>query len=255
MEDFSLAGFTNGTRQDRYKKKTAFSRSYVYAAVLINLTNLQDLKIKYNKNMMAMEDIDLILRTTISKDSNRLTGLIVKCHRFTCYKLHLNHGGVMEKISGESSKINERKKEKLATKRKSSRLISSPGPPKKIRDRASTSAKKKEAEPMPESIAQDSSTSPRKDDCLDTDFETIMKLAKGKTVREELLEELLDKKVNKIQTLETEIQEKDEKINTLKAQNSDKDLKYKRLEAEYKILRDKQKSLLEILKPKYTSQQ
>ena len=82
-----------------------------------------------------------------------------------------------------------------------------------------------------------------------------MKLAKGKTVREELLEELLDKKVNKIQTLETEIQEKDEKINTLKAQNSDKDLKYKRLEAEYKILRDKQKSLLEILKPKYTSQQ
>jgi hypothetical protein len=93
MSHFGAIGFTVGLHKNDKKKKYAYARQHVFAAVFLNLTDLKDLQ--YNKNMIAMEDIEFLNRIHYSENYSHTKGLIVKCRRFVSVKKKLNHGGVI----------------------------------------------------------------------------------------------------------------------------------------------------------------
>ena len=87
VEKFSVVGFSNFNRKSIRRKRAAFGRKHVYAAVLLNLKRLKG--IDYNQNAWAMEDTDFNLRTDAS------SGVIVRCMRYVAYKKLLKEGGVV----------------------------------------------------------------------------------------------------------------------------------------------------------------
>ena len=87
VKKFSIVGFSNFNHKSVRRKRTAYGRKHVYAAVLLNLKRLKG--IDYNQKAWAMEDTDFNLRT------NDSSGVIVRCMRYVAYKKVLNEGGVV----------------------------------------------------------------------------------------------------------------------------------------------------------------
>ena len=86
LENFSIIGLSTSSHRGIYKRKEAFGRKHLFAAVLLNLEKLRG--IDYNENFWAMEDTDFNMRT----DENG--GVLVKCQRFIAWKVKLDRGGV-----------------------------------------------------------------------------------------------------------------------------------------------------------------
>ena len=93
MSEYAAIGFSIGFDKKFNKRKHAYSRQFVHVAVILNLRKLP---FNYLKQMWAMEDIEFINRVnSISDQSLKESGLIVKCKRFVAVKKRLNHGGVV----------------------------------------------------------------------------------------------------------------------------------------------------------------
>merc|ERR1712012_1473065 len=93
VEDFNIIGFSIGTHKSIYRRKLAYGRKHVMAAVLLNLAKSKG--IDYNAKAWAMEDIDFNLRTNERSSSNEDQGVIVKCLRYVATKAKLPAGGVV----------------------------------------------------------------------------------------------------------------------------------------------------------------
>ena len=95
VKDFNLIGFSIGalSRRSITRRRSAFGRKHVAAAVLINL--LKSKKVDYNQRAWAMEDIDFNLRTDKLREENPDEGVIVKCLRFVACKKKVGEGGVV----------------------------------------------------------------------------------------------------------------------------------------------------------------
>ena len=92
LNKFSIVGFSMANFRNAAKRRNAYGRKHVFAAILLNLQNLH--KIQY-ENMWAMEDIDFNNRTHNLSIENSEKGVLVKCLRFIAKKKQINHGGVI----------------------------------------------------------------------------------------------------------------------------------------------------------------
>ena len=92
LNKFSIIGFSIGFFKNAAKRRYAYGRKHVFAAILLNLQNLH--KIQY-ENMWAMEDIDFNNRTHNLSIGNSDKGVLVKCLRFIAKKKVIKHGGVI----------------------------------------------------------------------------------------------------------------------------------------------------------------
>ena len=94
MTQFSAIGFSINYDKMENKKKHAYSRQHVFAAVILNLRKLKG--IQYLKQMWAMEDVEFLNKVNSNSDPfPKESGLIVKCKRYVTVKKRLNHGGVV----------------------------------------------------------------------------------------------------------------------------------------------------------------
>ena len=93
VKDFNILGFSIGTHKSINRRRLAYGRKHVAAAVLINLQKSRT--IDYNPKAWAMEDIDFNLRTNKLSSKNPDEGVIVKCLRFVACKKKLREGGVL----------------------------------------------------------------------------------------------------------------------------------------------------------------
>ena len=111
MENFNIIGFSLETRGIT-KRKVAYGRKHVMAAVLLNLQKSKG--IEYNPKAWAMEDIDFNLRTNMQSLSDRDQGVIVKCQRFVATKKKLHEGGVVPCDPPEDVKLMMKETEEWA---------------------------------------------------------------------------------------------------------------------------------------------
>ena len=93
VEDFNMIGFSIGSHKSITKRKLAYGRKHVMAAVLLNLGKSKG--IEYNPKAWAMEDIDFNLRTDELSSKHHDQGVIVKCLRFVASKKRIGEGGVV----------------------------------------------------------------------------------------------------------------------------------------------------------------
>ena len=91
-DNFSILGFSQVNRGIN-KRKNAYARKHVFAAVLLNLPKL--IEIDYNDKAWAMEDVDFNMRTNECWEKNINDGVIVKCMRYVATKKFLAGGGVV----------------------------------------------------------------------------------------------------------------------------------------------------------------
>ena len=87
INDFSVLGFGTFHPKGIKRKKLAYARKHVYAAVFLNLRRLRG--VEYNPRAWAMEDTDFNNKTHAS------SGVIVKCMRYISTKKFMNTGGVV----------------------------------------------------------------------------------------------------------------------------------------------------------------
>ena len=93
VKDFNILGFSIGAHKSITRRKLAYGRKHVAAAVLINIQ--KSTGIDYNPKAWAMEDIDFNMRTDQLSSRNTNEGVIVKCLRFVAFKKKLRGGGVV----------------------------------------------------------------------------------------------------------------------------------------------------------------
>ena len=93
VEDFNIIGFSIGSHKSITKRKYAYGRKHVMAAVMINLQKSKG--IEYNPLAWAMEDIDFNLRTDELSSKHKDQGVIVKCLRYVAFKKRIREGGVV----------------------------------------------------------------------------------------------------------------------------------------------------------------
>ena len=95
VKNFNILGFSIGTHKGINKRRLAYGRKHVHAAVLINLHKSKG--IDYNPNAWAMEDVDFNMRTDDLSSRDPDEGVIVKCLRFVACKKKLREGGIVPK--------------------------------------------------------------------------------------------------------------------------------------------------------------
>ena len=93
VKNFNILGFSIGTHKGINKRRLAYGRKHVAAAVLINLHKSKG--IHYNRKAWAMEDIDFNMKTNDLSSRDPYEGVIVKCLRFVAFKEKLQEGGVV----------------------------------------------------------------------------------------------------------------------------------------------------------------
>ena len=164
MSQFSAIGFSNNYDKKENKKKHAYSRQHVFAAVFLNLNKLCD--IDYLQQMFAMEDIEFLNRVNSSSVDNtpKERGLIVKCKRFVTIKKKFDHGGVVMLPEHMRECKNDISRRAEARKRSIEEGASTPS--KKARDTIPItqffpSPRKPSPVRVSENIAPDSSPPPR----------------------------------------------------------------------------------------------
>ena len=81
---FSIVGFSMFSKRQIRKKRSAYARAHVFAAVLLNLKKLT--KVNYNKRAWAMEDIAFNRSTNELSSFNPDDGVIVQARRYVAYK-------------------------------------------------------------------------------------------------------------------------------------------------------------------------
>ena len=81
---FSILGFSMFSKRQIRKKRSAYARAHVFAAVLLNLKKLT--KVNYNKRAWAMEDIAFNRSTNELSSFNPDDGVIVQARRYVAYK-------------------------------------------------------------------------------------------------------------------------------------------------------------------------
>ena len=87
---FSIVGFSMFSKRQIRKKRSAYARAHVFAAVLLNLKKLT--KVNYNRRAWAMEDIAFNRSTNELSSSNPDDGVIVQARRYVAYKkVNLNN--------------------------------------------------------------------------------------------------------------------------------------------------------------------
>ena len=82
--EFSIIGFSMFSKRQIRKKRSAYARAHVFAAVLLNLRKLT--KVNYNRRMWAMEDCAFNRATHQLSYSNPDDGVIVQARRYVAYK-------------------------------------------------------------------------------------------------------------------------------------------------------------------------
>ena len=121
VEDFNIIGFSIGTHKSITKRKYAYGRKHVMAAVLINLQKSKG--IEYNPKAWAMEDIDFNLRTDELSSKRHDQGVIVKCLRFVALKKRIGQGGVVPcDVPEEVMKMMEETKEWAGVRRRKKQM-------------------------------------------------------------------------------------------------------------------------------------
>ena len=84
VAQFSIVGFSMFSSKQIHKKKSAYSRAHVFAAVLLNMSKLG--KVDYNRRAWAMEDIAFNRATHDLGRDDVKKGVIVKAMRYVAYK-------------------------------------------------------------------------------------------------------------------------------------------------------------------------
>ena len=102
LHKFSIIGFSIGGHKGDDRLRLAFGRQHVFAAIFLNINKL--CRVDYNKEQMAMEDVDFNLRT----DSDG--GVLVKCRRFKAgVDRTIKEGGVTVEVRKSSARKNKTK--------------------------------------------------------------------------------------------------------------------------------------------------
>ena len=84
VKEFTIVGFSMFSKRQIRKKRSAYARAHVFAAVLLNLKKLT--KVNYNKRAWAMEDIAFNRATNELSSFNPDDGVIVQARRYVAYK-------------------------------------------------------------------------------------------------------------------------------------------------------------------------